>query len=470
MTMVGPTASGPAARPVNGPIRRWAAKTPLAPLLANVADSGPQFLWHHFWLHRTQWYPPARLRELQERRLRALVSHAYEQCPYYRRCFEAHGVLPTQIRGIDDLPSIPVLTRRAVVEHFAEIIAANAQTFRPKVGLTGGTTGVRLEFRRDRQTVSVGNAARWRIRAWHGIRFGHRIAEFRGRRDSSGAVDHTTISTYALGSRLLRVNLVPLEPRRLDAVAAEVSRFQPEAVATGSASWLASFSLYLLNSKHHIRPRVVFAGGERLFPDQRKVITEAFGAPVVEMYGNWEYVVFGGECEHGRLHLASETGIVEILKRGQRCSPGEAGEIVVTSLWNRAFPFIRYAIGDVGYMEEEACPCGRGLPTWRIVGGREKDLLATPNGYVELPVSIIATPWWRHKIVGIRFYQETRDEVLVQVVRGPAFAGEDTAALRAELAKYVGELIRVSIEFCDSIEQTQGGKYRYVVSKVPVEL
>jgi phenylacetate-CoA ligase len=254
-------------------------------------------------------------------------------------------------------------------------------------------------------------------------------------------------------------------------IVSDLVRFQPDVIRCGSPAWMAFLALYVLHHRPRaLRPRVVLVGGERVFPDQRQVIREAFDAPVVEMYGSWEYVAFAGDCEEGRLHLDAELGLVEILKNGRPCAPGEMGEIVATSLWNQSFPFVRYAIGDVGCLEAEPCPCGRGLPVCRIVGGRQKDLLATPDGYLVLPNSLLTAPRWRGKVQGIRFYQETRHDVLVQVVPTALWQDGDLPVLRNELGELLGRRLHLSIEFCESLEETAGGKYRYVVSKVPIEI
>jgi len=444
-------------------------QTSLGPMLARVREHGPRFLWQLRWLERSQWAAPARLREFQDARIRDVVRHAYQNSVFYRRQLEAGELSPDLIQGAENLEHLPLLTREDVRNHYSAIKVSNAERFRPRRGSTGGTTGVPMEFLRDRDTSSIGDAARWRCWRWHGIRFGHRFAEIRFLARPQAGVD--ALVRYYPGSRTLFIN--PMSPglQGLDTVVENLSRFRPDVIRSGSPTWLAFLALYLLQRrKHAIRPTVVLVGGERVFPDQRQLIKEAFGVPVVETYGNWEYVAFGGECDHGRLHLDAEVGFVEILKDGRRCAPGEIGEIVATSLWNRSFPFIRYAIGDVGYFEPDPCPCGRVLPTWRIIGGRQKDLLATPDGYLFLPNSVLAMPRWLGKIRAIRFYQETRHDVIVQVVRGADFQNCDLAVLREELDQFLRGRLNLSIEFCENIEQTAGGKHRYVVSKVPIEI
>lgn len=440
----------------------------LGPLLAEVRANGAKVPWLLAWLERTQWASPARLRDLQNERLRRLISHAYQQSTFYRRRMNAAGLAPRRIRTVDDLEPLPVLTRDDVREHFQEIKADNAERFRPQQGTTSGTTGAHLEFLRDHDTMGIGSAVLWRFWRWHGARFHDRFAQITSlvNAEATGAQ-----AVRSLGSRRLTLRLRSLDPDNLDVAIEHLARFQPDVLRCGSTTLLTYLARFLLRQQtRQIRPRLVAAGGERVFPDQRQIVEEAFGVPLVEGYGNWEYVVFAGECERGRLHFAPEMGYVEILKGGQRLPPGEVGEIVVTSLWNRSFPFIRYAIGDVGRIDGEPCPCGRCLPTWRIIGGRQKDLLATPDGYLHLTGSFLGTPRWRQKIRGIRFYQETRSAVLAQVVKGPEFHDDDIPALRHEIREALEGRLAFSIQFCESLEQTAGGKYRYIVTKVPIEI
>lgn len=450
-------------------IKRILRRTSLGPMLVATWTNGPRFPWHLLWLERSQWAAPARLREFQDARIRDMVGHAYEHSTFYRERLTSAGLAPDQIRGAEDLENLPLLTREDVKERFSAIQARNAKRFRPQRGSTSGTTGVAMEFLRDRDTASIGNAARWRCWRWHGVRFGNRFADIRFMARPAPGVD--AIVRYYPGSRTLYINPMDPGPQGLNVVAGHLARFRADVIRCGSPTWLAFLARFLLQQRRHtIRPHVVLVGGERVFPDQRQLIREAFGVPVVELYGNWEYVAFGGECERGRLHLDTEASFVEVLKDGRRCVPGETGHIVATSLWNRSFPFIRYAIGDVGYFEPDPCSCGRGLPTWRVIGGRQKDFLATPDGYLFLPNSLLAAPRWHGKIHGIRFYQDMRHEVLAQVVKGPEFEDGDMAALREDLEHLLHGRLRYSIQFCESLEQTVGGKYRYIVSKVPVEI
>jgi phenylacetate-CoA ligase len=306
----------------------------------------------------------------------------------------------------------------------------------------------------------------WRFEGWHGARWRHRRAEVRSITHS----DNPTEFLHSHGSPTLVVNISSSQITAATAAAA-LAEFKPEVIATRSPAWLAWLSLYLTEHRSHaVHPRVVFTRGEQLFPEQRQAMIDAFGVPVVDVYATHEFLVFGGECEHGRMHLASEMGIVEVLKEGRAAAAGEAGSVVLTSLWNHSFPFIRYDIGDIACIDGAPCPCGRTLPTWHIIGGRQRDLVATRSGYAYVPAYLLTAPHWRGKIIEFQFLQETRDAVVARIVRGPAFTEADTERLRADLSAYFKGELDVEIVFLDSIGLTAGGKFRFVVSKVPVEV
>ncbi|OFX35657.1 MAG: hypothetical protein A2Z07_10570 [Armatimonadetes bacterium RBG_16_67_12] len=431
-----------------------------------AAPDGLRYLGTLSWLHRSQYASPERMRAFQEARLRHLAEHAYARTVFYRQRFDEAGVRSSEITFLEALQRVPLVTRYDILNRPAEMRAGNARHFRPETGHTSGTTGARLEFLRDQQTIRMANAAMWRFEGWHGARWRHRRAEIRSIRAS----DSPTEFLHSHGSPTLIVNITSSQITPQLAATA-LAEFNPEVIVARSPAWLAWLSLYLVERRpHSIRPRVVFTRGEQLFAEQRQAMTDAFGVQVVDVYATHEFLVFGGECTHGRMHLASEMGIVEILKDGRAAAPGEVGSVVLTSLWNHAFPFIRYDIGDIACMEAGPCPCGRTLPTWRLIGGRQRDLVAVRSGYMYVPAYLLTAPHWRGKIIEFQFFQESREGVAARIVRGPAFTDSDTDRLRSELSAYFKGELDISIEFLDSIGLTAGGKFRFVVSRVPLEI
>src|SRR5947207_15190900 len=72
---------------------------------------------------RTQYLPPDRLRALQLRRLRALLLHAYDRCPFYRDRFDGRGLRPEDVRTLDDLALLPPLEKGDLQRRGADMVA-----------------------------------------------------------------------------------------------------------------------------------------------------------------------------------------------------------------------------------------------------------------------------------------------------------------------------------------------------------
>ena len=94
-----------------------------------------------------------------------------------------------------------------------------------------------------------------------------------------------------------------------------------------------------------------------------QAIARTFGCRVANGYGGRDAGFVAHECPSGGMHLTAEDVIVETVRPdGSRAAPGEPGEIVVTHLATKDFPFVRYRTGDIGVLDDRQCDCGRGLP------------------------------------------------------------------------------------------------------------
>ncbi len=102
---------------------------------------------------RTQFLPKNKLRDLQWRRLQALLDHAYHQCSFYREQFEKIGLVPSDLRSLEDLRWLPVLEKRDIQEHGPAMVSRDWPCEDLIANQTGGSTGTPLAFflSRDRK-------------------------------------------------------------------------------------------------------------------------------------------------------------------------------------------------------------------------------------------------------------------------------------------------------------------------------
>ena len=104
-------------------------------------------------LVRNQWKPYAELKRDQEKQLRHLIEFSYENVPYYRNLFKNLGLLPGDIRTVEDLEKLPILTKDIIKEHWEEFKPANLSSMKYYNQATGGSTGTPFHYRlskRDR--------------------------------------------------------------------------------------------------------------------------------------------------------------------------------------------------------------------------------------------------------------------------------------------------------------------------------
>ncbi|MCF6129767.1 phenylacetate--CoA ligase family protein [Flavobacterium sp. AS60] len=117
---------------------------------------------------------------------------------------------------------------------------------------------------------------------------------------------------------------------------------------------------------------------EMLFDDDKMLLEKQFGVPVVNEYGASELDLIAFQNPEGEWQVNSETIFVEILDDDNKVLPnGQEGRIVITSLYNKAHPFIRYDIGDVGILDEKSTSK---KPILKKLIGRTNDIAVLPSG------------------------------------------------------------------------------------------
>lgn len=431
-------------------------------------ESGPQFILSYLMMLRRCRLPAEQIQRFQERRLRRIIRHALTQVPAYEQVSAAPG------NGFRMLAKFPLLNRWSLLEHWQAHVARNSWLHRPKLVRTGGTTGKPVSVYLDARTRALWNMMVLQRRQWAGWRSGDRFVSF-GILHTPPTylrrpIDLRTPYVLDRARRELLLNAWALDDRRLREFAQMVADFRPQFVG-GLASHVTLLARALDARHPGLRLRAVLTGGELLGDEQRRFLETTFTCRVYDWYNMYENVTTALQCERGQYHLVPELGYVEILLKDRPCRPGEVGEIVGTHLANYAMPLIRYNMNDLASPIGLPCPCGRNTNTIRLIGGRGRDIIVTPRGYVVLINRVISSkidPPLR--VEKMQFYQERKDEVVVRIVRGEGYTEDDTTRLTAELDLIFDGAVRIGWEFVDDIPRTPSGKYPYVVSHVPLEL
>jgi phenylacetate-CoA ligase len=421
-------------------------------------------------LEESQWYPPERLQDLQNIKLRRLIKHAYENVPYYNRQFKRHGLSPDNIKCTDDLKKLPLLTKDTLREQPDDFIAKNISKKYLVSGWTTGTSGTPVNALRSRESITFENAVLWRQKKWAGINIGCRKAAVWGsiwnniivpascrrppfwRRNISD--NQMLFSYYHISDETL-----PLYFRKLE-------EFKPEYIE-GFPSTILTLASFLKKQGMFFPVKAVFTSSEPLYDIHRKEIEECFRTRVFDHYGQAERVVAASDCsEHKGLHVHPEYGVLELIKNNTPVPCGECGEIVGTGLNNYAMPLIRYRTGDTARISNLPCPCGRNLPLLQSIDGRSADSIITPHGRIIPGNGLMAAFHGIENIKKSQLVQEEIGRITVKIEKNSHNDDVDIKQLKLNLARCLGDETRVTVDIVDSIERGNSIKYRWVISEV----
>lgn len=416
-------------------------------------------------LEKSQWWSPEQLRALQWQRLQSLLREA-ERVPYYRERFAREGIRLNELRGLEDLSRLPLLTKADIRAHSDALRHPEARELARFN--TGGSSGEPLVFYIGKERVSHDVAAKWRATRWWDVDIGDRELVVWGSPIELGRQDRVK----ALRDKLLRTALLPafeMSETKLDGFVAEIRRQRP-AMLFGYPSAL---SLIARHAQAHgqrlddLGVKVVFVTSERLYEEQRRDIELGFGAPVANGYGGRDAGFIAHQCPSGGMHLTAEDILVETVDaEGQPVPEGQAGEVVVTHLATRDYPFIRYRTGDVAVLDSARCACGRGLPLLKEIQGRTTDFVVTADGTVMHGLALI---YIIRDLPGVRKFkivQHSLSETEVQLVLDPGFDRAALPGIVQGFKRRLGESVEVRIEELAEIPAEASGKFRYVISKV----
>jgi phenylacetate-CoA ligase len=417
-------------------------------------------------LERTQWLAPDALALHQQARLAAFIRDVYGRVPFVRRLFDSHGLKPADVQDVSGLRRLPLLDKATIRANTEDLKAWDAK------GLvrfnTGGSSGEPLVFYIGKERISHDVAAKWRATRWWGVDIGDREIVVWGSPIELGAQDRIR----ALRDGLLRTRLLPafeLSESNLDHFVDAIRRFRPRMLFgyPSSLAFIAAHAESAAAVLDDLGIRVAFVTSERLYEYQRETIARVFGCAVANGYGGRDAGFIAHACPEGRLHITAEDIVVEIVDAEGRPVPvGRSGEIVITHLATADFPFIRYRTGDVGALDPEPCPCGRGLPVLGRLDGRATDFVVAADGTVMHGLALIYVLRDIEAIEQFKIVQESLTHTRVLLTAAAPVPDAVIADIGARFRQRLGDGVDVAIEQVADIPREQSGKYRYVVSRV----
>lgn len=204
----------------------------------------------------------------------------------------------------------------------------------------------------------------------------------------------------------------------------------------------------------------VLTGGEGLSVENRKLLERVFACTVYRRYSDMELGILGQDMGNGSEYILNwGSYYFETLKLNsdEPTEPGEAGRIVITDLFNYAFPMIRYDTGDLGILDNSN---PNELPKLKEIYGRVRDCIYTTDGRLISPAKVFVMMWGSDGVKQWQFIQETKNEYILKL------NCEKKIELETYIEKFkalLGEDANIEVQLVDEIPVTSSNKRRAVI-------
>lgn len=417
-------------------------------------------------LIKDQFQPYELLMENQMCQLKSMISFAYNNVPYYNKLFKKLNLVPEDIKKLEDLEKLPILTKGIIRNNWEDFKPINLHKMKSYHYTTSGSTGTPFKYRLSKFDRFLSGAMCYRGWSYGGYELGDKIVFLAGSSLGVGAKSSIITKANEFIRNIKMLSSYDMDHNNMNKYVGTINSLEPNFI-NGYASSVYFLANYIKDNDLKIHPpSAIFVTAEKLFPIMRKTIQDVFSCEVFDGYGLNDGGVSAYECEeHNGLHINTERSLMEVVNDdGTQIIEGQ-GSILATSLYNYAMPFIRYDTGDNGYIIGNDCSCGRNHKLLKEVMGRQQEILKTPEGkYIH--GGFFSHIFW--EIEGVKEFQiiqKKLDTIVINIVAKENF-DEAQLNLIKEIIRTKSKGWNIEFKYVDKINQTVAGKYKYVISEL----
>jgi phenylacetate-CoA ligase len=377
--------------------------------------------------------PLTQLRDLQFRRLSAIIRRAYLRVELFRQRMEERGLTPDDVESLEDISKLPFSQKTDLRDTYPFGLFASPMKEIVRLHASSGTTGKPIVVAYTRQDVEVWTNVMLRSLAACGLHDGDVIQNAYGYGLFTGGLG----AHY--GAEALGATVVPISGGNTQRQLMVMKDFGVTAICC-----TPSYFLHLIDQAQELGVdlkslplRVGVFGAEPWTESMRVRIEAASSIKAYDIYGLSEIVGPGVamecQCQAGP-HLFEDYFYPEIIdpKTNKPVADGEEGELVLTTLAKEAMPMIRYRTRDITSLTSGKCDCGRTLRRIKRIGRRADDMfiIRGVNVYpsqIETALLQVEGALPHYQILLTR--QKGLDNMEVQVEVTPEVFGDTVGAL-----------------------------------------
>ena len=395
---------------------------------------------------------------LQKEKLRLLLSYVIDNNSFYQKKFKGYD--------LDDIECLPILKKDQLRESYRSILSSCSSKLQ-KLDLveTSGSTGMPLQFYRDRVTFGYNLASQYRAHHWWGLDVGCKEAMLWGIPVSLKGRLKVRIKDFALNR--FREKQYNINNVILNDFYKKVIRKKPDYIF-GYTSMVYEFALFLSAnniSLHDTSIKCAICTAEKIYPYQKRLIEQTFGCRLISEYGATETGIIAYDCPEGCNHVSDDTVYLEVVdKNNKLVGPGRSGKVLVTVLHSFASPIIRYDLGDITSFSKDMCKCGLPFSVIGDIEGRISDVVISPDGNVyhsiifyyifkELIDSLVGGN--QYKII-----QKKVDHLDIYIIKNVRYTDSVELFIKKEILDKFGDKMKFNVYYVDSIDRSSSGKLK----------
>lgn len=413
------------------------------------------------------------MRTLQGMRLKKLVEKVYHNVPFYRDKMQALGVLPSDIKTIDDIKLLPFTTKQDLRDNYPDKLNAVPQSEIVRVHASSGTTGKPTVVGYTRRDINIWEESVARCIAAYGatredvisVAYGYGL--FTGGLGLHYGVEHLGATAVPTSSGNTEKHVLLIKDLGITGIACT-----------------PSYALHISEvlAKQGVKPadtklRIGMLGAEPWTENMRKTIEERLGIDAYNIYGLSEIMGPGvsHECKYkDGSHIIEDHYFPEIIDSNtlEQLPEGSVGELVFTTLTKEGMPLLRYRTKDICSLNYEKCQCGRTSVRMSRIMGRSDDMLIIRGINVfpsQIESVILQQPEFEPQYLLIVTRENNRDNLEVQVELREEFYSDGIVAmqeLKKNLAKQLQNILSISADVKivepNTIERSQGKSKRTI--------
>jgi phenylacetate-CoA ligase len=429
------------------------------------------------------------LKERQFQKLQELLRHTNFWSPFYATRFKKAGIVPEDIRSLEDFKRVPPLERDELIEcrlelldkryqnaaRIADLASSSARMPRPFVALqkyrlirnaSTGSTGAPTIFYEDGSTTALNWANELRLKHWFGVSPGAKEARMKGSSTSYASRSNLRMAREFLWNQMILPGIF-LSDREFELCSAKIRKYRPR-VLWGPTPGLVGLARFVQRQKFDISADLVISWAAPLYEHEKNLLKEVFGCPVTNIYGSREVGHIAMACPHGSMHINEEDYLVE-LDHGGSGKTSVSSQLLITPLNPSPMSFLRYRIGDLAQFEDAACPCGRSTSVLHRIVGRIGEVFYTQDGRTIEPnfwCLVFTVDRQSRDVERFQVIYQRSDCIRFRIVPRPSYNAETEAALRRLLRDSFPSSMRFEFEYISNIEPQPSGKFQMVVNKI----